>query len=146
MEMTVRTISSTYADFVVGTTFDRLPAEAVEQSKKLVLDLVGVSLAGYQSMPFPKMMVDYVLAMGGSPEATVIQGEKKVPAAHAALANASCVHALDMDDGHRFAASHPGADRYSGTAPLLSKENAEKLGKTIMNLDHEPLDALVKWL
>jgi len=105
----VETISSIYADFLVRTRFDDLSAEVVQQAKKLILDLIGVSLAGYKSMVFPKMVVGYVLELGGKPEATVIQGKKKIPAVHAAFANASCAHALDMDDGHRFAASHPGA-------------------------------------
>lgn len=105
----METISSIYADFLVRTRFDDLSAEVVQQAKKLILDLIGVSLAGYKSMVFPKMVVGYVLELGGKPEATVIQGKKKIPAVHAALANASCAHALDMDDGHRFAASHPGA-------------------------------------
>jgi len=105
----VETISSIYADFVVRTRFEDLTAEVVQQAKKVILDLIGVSLAGYKSMAFPKMVVDYVLELGGKPEATVIQAKRKVPAVHAALANASCAHALDMDDGHRFAASHPGA-------------------------------------
>jgi len=104
----METISAIYADFARATHFDDLPAETVQQAKKVILDLMGVSLAGYGSMAFPKMVVDYVVSLGGKPEATVIQSKKKVPAVHAALANASCAHALDMDDGHRFAASHPG--------------------------------------
>jgi 2-methylcitrate dehydratase PrpD len=104
----METVSALYADFATATHFDDLPAETVQQAKKVLLDLIGVGLAGYQSMAFPKMVVDYVLDLGGKPEATVIQSKKKVPAIHAALANASCAHALDMDDGHRFAASHPG--------------------------------------
>ena len=102
------TISSIYADFVTGTRFESLSADTVQQSKKVILDLIGVSLTGYQSMDFPRMVVDYVLDLGGKPEATVIHAKRKIPAIHAALANASCAHALDMDDGHRFAASHPG--------------------------------------
>lgn len=105
----METISSIYADFLVRTRFDDLSAEVVQQAKKVILDLIGVSLAGYKAMAFPKIVVDYVLELGGKPEATVIQGKKKIPAVHAAFANASCAHALDMDDGHRFAASHPGA-------------------------------------
>ena len=103
------TISSIYADFVTGTRFESLSADTVQQTKKVVLDLIGVSLAGYRTMAFPKMVVDNVLDLGGKPEATVIHAKRKIPAIHAALANASCAHALDMDDGHRFAASHPGA-------------------------------------
>ncbi len=102
-------ISAIYADFIIRTRFESLSSETVQQTKKAILDLIGVSLAGYHAMAFPKMMVDYLLELGGKPEATVIQGKQKIPAVHAALANASCAHALDMDDGHRFAASHPGA-------------------------------------
>ena len=102
-------VSAIYADFVTGTHFENLSPETVQQTKKVILDLIGVSLAGYRSMAFPKMVVDYVLDLGGKPEATVIHAKKKIPAVHAAFANASCAHALDMDDGHRFAASHPGA-------------------------------------
>jgi 2-methylcitrate dehydratase PrpD len=105
----VETVSSIYADFVTGTRFESLSPGTAEQTKKVILDLIGVSLAGYRVMAFPKMIVDYLLELGGRPEATVIQGKKKIPAVHAALANASCAHALDMDDGHRFSASHPGA-------------------------------------
>ena len=105
----METVSATYAEFVTGTRFETLSPDTLQQAKKVILDLIGVSLAGYKSMSFPKLVVDYVLELGGKPEATVIQAKRKVPAIHAALANASCAHALDMDDGHRFAASHPGA-------------------------------------
>ena len=105
----METISSIYADFLVRTRFDDLSAEVIQQAKKVILDLIGVSLAGYKMMAFPKLVLDYVLELGGKPEATVIQGKNKIPAVHAVFANASCAHALDMDDGHRFAASHPGA-------------------------------------
>jgi len=101
-------ISARYAEFVAGTAFDSLDPETVRQTKKVILDLIGVSLAGYRAMAFPKMVVDYFLEIGGKEEATVIRGKKKIPAPHAAFANAACAHALDMDDGHRFAASHPG--------------------------------------
>jgi 2-methylcitrate dehydratase PrpD len=105
----VETVSSIYADFVTGTRFESLSPDTALQTKKVILDLIGVSLAGYRAMAFPKLIVEYLLELGGRPEATVIQGKKKIPAVHAAFANASCAHALDMDDGHRFSASHPGA-------------------------------------
>ena len=104
----METISATYAEFVTEARFEGLSPETVLQTKKVILDLIGVSLAGYRAMAFPKMVVDYFREIGGKEEATVIQGKKKIPAPHAAFANASCAHALDMDDGHRFAASHPG--------------------------------------
>jgi 2-methylcitrate dehydratase PrpD len=105
----MKSISETYADFIVRTRFEDLGAEVVQQAKKLILDLVGVSLAGYATMEFPKIVVGYFAELGGRPEATILQAKKKFPAVNAAFANASCAHAMDMDDGHRFAASHPGA-------------------------------------
>jgi hypothetical protein len=41
----MKSISETYADFIVRTRFEDLGAEVVQQAKKLILDLVGVSLA-----------------------------------------------------------------------------------------------------
>jgi 2-methylcitrate dehydratase PrpD len=103
-----KTLSSAYAEFVVGTRFKDLEQEVVHQSKKLFMDLIGVSLAGYTLMEFPRLLVDYMAGLGGTPEATMIGTKRKFPAIHAALVNAACAHALDMDDGHRFAALHPG--------------------------------------
>lgn len=104
----METISSVYSDFTVNTRFEELQGEVVSQAKKLFLDLIGVALAGYKLMEFPRLMVDYMASLEGSPEATIIQTKRKFPAINAALANAACAHGIDMDDGHRFAALHPG--------------------------------------
>ena len=101
-------LSASYADFIISTRYDQLKPEVVLQAKKLILDLVGVSLAGYKLMEFPRIVVSYMESLGGSPEAIIFQTKKKFPAVNAAFANAACAHALDMDDGHRFAALHPG--------------------------------------
>jgi 2-methylcitrate dehydratase PrpD len=101
-------LSTSYADFILSTRYDQLKPEVVLQAKKLILDLVGVSLAGYKLMEFPRLIVSYMGNLGGIPEATIIQTKKKFPAVNAAFANAACAHTLDMDDGHRFAALHPG--------------------------------------
>lgn len=103
------TVSSVYADYVFKTEFNCFSSEVIYQVKILVLDLVGVSLAGYKMMDFPRTVVDYVTGLGGIQEATVFQKKKKYPAINAVLANSACAHALDMDDGHRIAALHPGA-------------------------------------
>ncbi len=101
-------LSTSYADFILSTRYDQLKPEVILQSKKLILDLVGVSLAGYKLMEFPRLVVTYMKSLGGIPEATMIQTKRKFPALNAVFANASCAHALDMDDGHRFGALHPG--------------------------------------
>ncbi|MEM0449881.1 MAG: MmgE/PrpD family protein [Methanomassiliicoccales archaeon] len=105
----METLSETYADFIVKTHYEQLGYDVVTHTKKLVLDLIGVSLAGYKLMEFPKILSNYLQNLGGEPEATIIQAKKKYPAINAALVNAVCAHSIDMDDGHRFAALHPGA-------------------------------------
>ncbi len=102
------TISAIYARFIAETNYSTLPGEVVRQAKMLVLDLIGVALAGYKMMEFPRLVVAYLADLGGKPEATMIQARGRFPALNAALANAACAHALDMDDGHRFGALHPG--------------------------------------
>jgi len=109
MEGNMPELSLIYADFISELSYDSLPQEVIDRAKWQILDLVGVSLAGYKLMEFPRLVVDYVARMGGTPEATIIQIGRKFPAMNAALANGVCAHALDMDDGHRFAGLHPGA-------------------------------------
>jgi 2-methylcitrate dehydratase PrpD len=104
----MKVLSAYYADFIVSTHYDQLKPEVALQAKKLILDLVGVSLAGYKLMEFPRLIVSYMESLGGNHEASIFQTKKKFPAVNAAFANAACAHALDMDDGHRFAALHPG--------------------------------------
>ena len=47
------------------------------------------------------MVISYIESIRGTPEATIIQTKRKFPAINAAFANASCGHALGMDNGHR---------------------------------------------
>lgn len=104
----MKNYSSYYADFILNLTYNKLGSDVVLQAKKLIMDFIGVALAGYKLMEFPRGIVEYMKTIGGTPEATIIQTKKKFPAIHAAFANAACGHSLDMDDGHRFAALHPG--------------------------------------
>jgi 2-methylcitrate dehydratase PrpD len=102
------TIAERYAEFICGLSFADLPDEVVGRAKTSLLDLLGVMLAG-SDMPFPKAARHYLAGLEGKPQATMIRtGGRRFPAAAAALANGICSHALDMDDGHRYGAVHPG--------------------------------------
>ena len=52
--------------------------------------------------------MDLISVAGGNEEATVWGSGLKVPVLAASQANAVQGHAIDMDDGHRFANGHPG--------------------------------------
>jgi 2-methylcitrate dehydratase PrpD len=102
----MESISTEFARFARKLRFEDLGPEVVAHAKQLILDLVGVALAGY-SMDFPRMTVDYISELGGRSEATILRQRKKAPVLLAAFANGVCSHALDMDDGHRYGAVHP---------------------------------------
>jgi 2-methylcitrate dehydratase PrpD len=99
-------LRSRLADFIVRTRIERLPEDVIHQSERCLLDLLGVALAGSRTGCIPAISkVHY--GLGGKEEATVLGDGRKVPAPHAALLNGAKGHALDMDDGHRFANAHP---------------------------------------
>ena len=126
-----QTILQTFADYFCAGKFEQIPPEVVHKSKLLMIDLVGVAIAGLK-MDFPKMMIEYLADLQGKPEATLFGSSTKVPALHAALGNGVSGHALDMDDGYRFGGVHAGvavipaalayaeANKASGQSLLLS--------------------------
>ena len=65
-----QTILQTFADYFCAGKFEQIPPEVVHKSKLLVIDLVGVAIAGLK-MDFPKMMIDYLADLQGKPEATL---------------------------------------------------------------------------
>ncbi len=107
--MSAKGISAAYADFITELSYAHLPGEVVVQAKERILDTIGVSLAGYALIDFPRLVIDWVRETGGIEQATIIRTVGKFPAVNAALANGACAHGIDMDDGHRFGALHPGA-------------------------------------
>ena len=134
----MESLSSSYADFVLNTRYDQLKPEVIQQAKKLILDLVGVSLVGYQTMEFPRLVVQYLASLGGIPEATIFQTQKKFPAIHAVFANAACAHAIDMDDGHRYGALHPGSviiPAALGTAELCGSTTREMIAGVVVGYE-----------
>ncbi len=96
---------------VAALTYDQLPADVVFVAKHCLLDWLGVTMAGAQE-PLTAMLVDYVGAEGGAPQATIIGLGGKVSVGQAALVNGSAGHALDYDDVLRWLNGHP-------TAPVM---------------------------
>jgi 2-methylcitrate dehydratase PrpD len=105
--VSVASVAEQWSEHCLSTPFERLPADVVEQAKRALLDYVGVAIGG-ASMPMAQIATTYFVELGGRPEASLILDERRLPAIHAALVNGVYGHALDMDDGHRLAAGHPG--------------------------------------
>jgi 2-methylcitrate dehydratase PrpD len=96
-----------FAKNLKNTEFDNLPQIVVDETKKQILDILGVAIGGF-SQPGAKELRELVLDWGGKKESSVIGTSVKAPAPNAAQANATIAHSLDYDDVHEKAVMHSG--------------------------------------
>src|SRR5262245_10469161 len=94
-----------FADHVVDTRIEDLPAAAVAAAKVFILDTLGVGLAG-SSGPMARELADVEEASGRREEARVWGQGRRLPAAAAALCNAYQVHNSEFDCLHEEAVVH----------------------------------------
>lgn len=99
--------SNMFAKNFFETEFDDLSEKAVDETKKQVLDLIGVATAGFGQGGAAETR-ELAIEWGGAPQSTIIGTKVKVPAPAAAQANATMTHSLDFDDVHEAAIMHPG--------------------------------------
>ena len=101
--------SLTLAKNIVSINYDDIPANAVDITKKSLLDTLGVILAASTLGEGCQEFVNLAIAAGGKKESTIIGFGVKVPAFMAAFANGSMSHALDFEDAHDGALVHSNA-------------------------------------
>lgn len=147
-------VTARLAQFIASAAYSQMPNEAVQAAKKLILDCLGVMLAGSRERP-SQLVADYVREMGGQESSSVVGRGFRVPALSAALANGVAAHALDFDDvtmqrmtGHPSASMLPaliavseelGCSGQSLVASyILAVETAAKVGAGI-NPNHYEL-------
>jgi 2-methylcitrate dehydratase PrpD len=115
--------TKTIADYLVHTRFEDLPREAVESTKTHILHTLGTIIAGSRA-PGIQQVLNCVSDWGTKEESTVLVYGNKLPAASAALMNATMGHSyhVDMKDDRR---SYP-----TGVAAIpAALAIAEKLGR-----------------
>lgn len=95
-------------DFLIETDFENLPKDVVEGTKKLLIDTVGVALAGSVSTGI-EPTINLFRQWGGKTESTVWVFGDRLPSVHTAFVNSMMAHALDFDDTHEKVAIHAGA-------------------------------------
>ena len=96
--------TETIANWIVNTTYEDIPPEALRVANESCFDLLGVILAG-SVQPVGQIIQQYVADQGGVPESTVLSSGLKTTMPLAALANGTMGHALDYDDFGGF--GHP---------------------------------------
>lgn len=82
------------------TRYESLPSEAIDATKKQILDMLGVMVAGSTCSLSGEIegMVDMVREWGGKEESTIIVFGGKVPAHNAAFVNGTLCVRRDFDD------------------------------------------------
>lgn len=102
-----KNIAWTLAENIVNTRYEALPKEAVQATKKSILDTLGVIAAASGIATECRLLVDFIKEAGGKEESTIIGFGHRVPAWMAAFANGAMGHCLDYDDLHYKAFVHP---------------------------------------
>ncbi len=98
METDKSGITEEVAAFVEASRLEDFSPEVKQVGKRCIIDGIGVILAG-TAEPCTRILRDYILAMGGREECTLLgQGKNRVPAHLAALVNGTAGHAMDWDD------------------------------------------------
>ena len=111
------------AEFVVKTSLEECPSEAVVRVRRAALDTLGVMLAG-AAEPVAAIVRKVVRVEGGIPLATVIGTTLKTAPGWAALANGAAGHAHDFDDTNFALLGHPSVPLFSTTLAAAEAEMA----------------------
>lgn len=90
-------ISKLFAENIVNTKYENIPAEHFYLLKQSMIDTLGTMFAGYNGDGV-KAMIDMVNEWGGKQEASIYLWGGKVPVQSAAMINAIMSRALDFDD------------------------------------------------
>lgn len=96
---------NTLANHVIDTSYEKLPDEAVDATKRLILDGIAVGMGGSGKEGVSGLM-NVLRGWGGSPESTVWIFGDKLPAPLSAQANSMMVHAMDYDEVYDKAVLH----------------------------------------
>ncbi|MGE3912001.1 MAG: MmgE/PrpD family protein, partial [Chloroflexota bacterium] len=127
--MTTGSVAEQWSQRFHSITFAQLPPDVVILAKRALLDYLGVAIGG-ASLPMAQIATAYFVEQGGRPDASLMLDQRRLPAVNAALVNGVYGHALDMDDGHRMAAGHPGVATLP--AALAAAERHDASGQELL--------------
>ncbi len=86
------------AEWVVSVSYDKLPAEVVEEAKKRVIDSLGVALGAFYEEPVSIARMIALLNTSSSYPATVWGTRHRAPVDHATFVNGCAVRYFDFND------------------------------------------------
>jgi 2-methylcitrate dehydratase PrpD len=118
-----RTVAADLAQRCLALSWDDLDRDVRERTKELLLDLLGVALAG-AGEPSSGPARDASLRLGADGQARVLGAERKTTAVWAALANGTAAHALELDDVTTESSLHPGVAVIPAALALAQERQA----------------------
>ena len=121
---------SQFADYVAETKFSDLPREVVDNTKKFIIDTIGVGIAGIEA-PGCQETLGTVRKWGGVKESTVLLSRYQCPAPWAAFLNSIFMHAIDFDDALDASALHANVSTLPA-ALALAETQKETTGKDLI--------------
>ncbi len=111
------------ATFAVSTQFWDLPERVVHETKRDIINLMGVAL--YSSVdPSLQILLDMFEAEGHNPRAGIWGAGKRTSLGNAALANGYTAHLEDYDDTHFPTVIHPSAPTVPAAWALAEADGA----------------------
>lgn len=117
-----RLISDVLAEFVLGATLARIPAEVQQWAKLLMLDAIGNAYASSR-FEFAGSALAALKGLGEG-DACVIGSDARLPLRDAVLMNGTLIHGLDYDDTYLPGATHLGASCFPTALALCAQRAA----------------------
>jgi len=114
----------TLSRFLVTTTPDDIPERLYARAMDCVLDVLGAAIAGLHTTSYQSMR-RALMQFAGPGKAGIWFAHEHTNPVTAATVNAMAATALDIDDGHRMAAGHPGVAVISASVAAAEAENAD---------------------
>jgi 2-methylcitrate dehydratase PrpD len=107
-------MAHTVFDFCKNLTWEAIPSDVQHQSKRCLLDLIGVAAAGHTT-DTSKIINDHASMMFGGGRSALFFDGRMVSSAGAAMANGMTIDSMDAHDGHPLTKGHAGC----GVLPAL---------------------------
>jgi len=106
---------------LAGISYENIPVEAVEKAKFVFLDTLGAAIAGSRTRE-GRIAATLAEKLCGKEECVLIASDLRADCLYAALCNGIMAHALELDDGNRYAMGHPGVNVVPAVLALGEKE------------------------
>lgn len=103
-------LTKKFAKLIIETSYETIPETILGAAKERLLDTIGAMLAGRSGWLYASQLMEAVSNLGEGSRTPIGPGNWPCfPPARVAMLNATFAHAIELDDGHKFAGVHAGA-------------------------------------